>query len=680
MANVFDQFDAPEQVNIFDQFDSVQDADAYLSASGAPALAATLEPSKEEVEAETARRLKSLNRDAALSAFGMGAPLTKEDVAKSADFLAGNLRQTELTERLPELQKSGLLSGESAAKVSAIAPVLLATTDPNEIAKIITSNFENVGLTYNKDAQGSVFPILVNNETGAATVINKPGLSGFDVMQGLGLAAAYTPAGRSATLAGAGLKSAATETAIQSGQKLAGGDFNPEQIAMSAGLGSLAKGVELGGKNILRMSSGVPENELVRAGERSGIRVLTSDVMPPTTFAGKQLQQTGEKIPFIGTGPIRAEQQAMRESAVNRVADNYSEYSYKNIIDSLEKTKDRLKSAAGSVLNKTGQKLDAVGDMPIKNTKAAIASAREELSKRGVIRDQSAINDLDALISTIDEVPQTFTTMKENRTAFREIINSFDPTTKSQLGSRAKGLLTSVGSAMSADMRKMAKRNLTVYEFNKWNKANSVYQSEAQKLTKTKLKNILDSGEVTPEKVKGMLFSKNPSETKILYDSLDQSGKSNARSALISKVVDDLSNGRAGGLTPNSFETSLRKLTPQINVFFKGEEKKQLMGLMEVLKSTTRAQDASVTTPTGQALAGALFGLSLATNKTATLTAAGTIAGLTRLYESPIVRNALLRLNSVPRGSVQYKQALSEAQEALTTAAQSLRDRESETE
>ena len=35
-----------------------------------------------------------------------------------------------------------------------------------------------------------------NNKTGAQVVLNKPGVSRIDILQGLGIAAAFTPAGR----------------------------------------------------------------------------------------------------------------------------------------------------------------------------------------------------------------------------------------------------------------------------------------------------------------------------------------------------------------------------------------------------------------------------------------------------------------------------------------------------
>ena len=51
----------------------------------------------------------------------------------------------------------------------------------------------------------------------------------------------------------------------------------------------------------------------LEAAERAGVRVLTSDVRPPESFAARSAQALGERIPFAGTGPVRAAQANERQ-------------------------------------------------------------------------------------------------------------------------------------------------------------------------------------------------------------------------------------------------------------------------------------------------------------------------------------------------------------------------------
>jgi len=157
---------------------------------------------------------------------------------------------------LPELGSGGLLAGEDTATIAKIAPLLLVTTDPNEIADIVESNFENIKRT----TTGKDGIVLLNNrETGAQVVINKPGISKIDILQGLGLMTAFSgPAalGRAALGRGAfglsGLKAAGLAGGVGAGgqqgaieiiQQQLGGEINEEEIALAGTLGFAAEAV-----------------------------------------------------------------------------------------------------------------------------------------------------------------------------------------------------------------------------------------------------------------------------------------------------------------------------------------------------------------------------------------------------------------------------------------------------
>lgn len=581
--------------------------------------------------------------------------------------------QTRAATELPEIQDSGLLSGESQSTVATVAPVLLTTTDPQEMADILESNFPNIGIQY--DEAGNI--IAANNETGARAILNRPGLSGLDMLQFLGIGAAFTPAGRATTVLGSAGRSALTEGLIQGAQKAAGGQFDTEEVALAGGLGGTAKAIEnvIGGA--YRLSRGaIPEEQaaVIREGSEAGVPVMTTDVIEPETLAGKLARSTGERVPFAGTGTLRAGQQEAREEAVQQFVSKYQEPSYEDIIDSLRDKSKGVRQAAGNVLQSTGNKLDDVGEIPVNRSISQIDEALAELDRPGVLTSEAAKNELTQLREVLSQ-PQTFTTLKENRTFFNDIIGSFGKGDRSQLPGRAKSLLTRAGNALTEDMDSFAKKNLTPKEYSGWKKANQVYAGEAQKLKNTRIKNVLDKGDVSPESVETLLFSKKPSEVKSLYNSLTTEGKDNARSALIYKAFDNASK-RAGGISPNTFTSELNKLTKQTDVFFKGDQKKQLEGFKRLMDATRRAQDAAVETPTGQQLLGAGAGYAAFTDLGATLGLGGTAGGLSRIYESAPVRNALLKLGSVPKGSDRFLSSLFEAQSAISSAAQSLRSQE----
>jgi len=599
----------------------------------------------------------------AMKAIGAGLA-TREDFGMEPEIDTSTL--TEIA-RAPELNEASLPAFKAGLG-------FLLADDDASAAQIIKQQFGDDAQIRN--VGGKQVVTLPSGDY----VLNQEGFSATDVARGLAKFLQFSPAGRASTIAGSVGANALTQGAGDLVEQALGGeDIQAEDSLIAGALGGAFKAGENVIGNVYRYLRGTPASDVVEQGAKQGVPVMTSDVLPPTTFAGKMAQQTAEKIPLAGTGAAREIQQDFRNQAVQELADKYGTFSYKAILDSMKAQQGRVKGAAGRTLESTGNKLDEVGEIPLTNTREIIDQVKAELGKEGVIRSEGAINDLSKLVSAFDEAPQTFTSLKENRTAFRDIIAGADKAERSQLPSRAKALLQQVNKAMSDDMESFANTNLTPKEFASWKKANKIYADQAETLKKSKLKNVLDKGDVTPESVKQLIMSKNPSELKLAYNSMTQSGKQNARAAIVSTIVDNVSK-RAGGMTPNAFATEMKKFQPQINTFFKGQERKQLEGLQRLLDATRRAQDAAVTTPTGQQVLGAGTLAAAATDLGSTVLTGGTVGGIARLYESAPVRDSLLRLASVPKGSTQFEKALLDAQTALNAIAQSERSKQEEQE
>ena len=505
-------------------------------------------------------------------------------------------------------------------------------------------------------------------------MLNKPGLTMQDAMRfGVDMAA-FGKAGGAKTVLGSIFGNAATEAAIQTGEKALGGDFSAGEVGMAGAIAGPVKAIEnIAGAGSRIAKGKIPQqtDEVIQAGRSAGTPVMTTDVLPPGTFIGRQLRDTTEKMPFIGTGSMREAQQKARMDAAESIARKYDTFSYEDIVTSLKTQKDKVRNAAGNVLENTGNKLDNFGQTPTTKTNAAITKIQAELTKPGVIDQSDKLKDLQPLIDAL-QTPQTFTTLKENRTAFSEVVDAVDAVGRSQLPSRVKGLFVQARKGLTEDMENFAKKNLSKAEFSKWKKANNVWRSEADKLKKTKLKNILDKGDQTPETVETMLFSQKPAEVRNLYASLTNDGRANARAAIISRAVKK-ADSRVNGFSPNVFQSELRKLGPQFEVFFKGKEKAQVEGLRKLLEATSRAQDAAVLTPTGQSLTLLLTGGLAFMEPTGTTATAATLGLMSRFYESPIARDALIKLASVPKGSTGFELALSNAVKAVNSALQAAR-------
>lgn len=192
------------------------------------------------------------------------------------EFFTGSDRETQQTRDLPEIGQGGLLFGEDKVKAAAITPALLTATNPEEMGKILSSNFTNVGVT--QDKEGNLF--ARNNTTGAQVVLNKPGFSQIDIIQGLGIASAFTPAG---LVTGGAVKVAgaagATSAGIEALQALSGGDFDASQVAIdtvTAGVldkaFDVAKATNRSIRDVLRNDANIDPDQILKSFEPQGNR------------------------------------------------------------------------------------------------------------------------------------------------------------------------------------------------------------------------------------------------------------------------------------------------------------------------------------------------------------------------------------------------------------------------
>ena len=607
-------------------------------------------------------------------------------LGRVGDFFTGADRQTERSKNLPEL--SSLLQNQGTWDNIKTTAALAITPNNDEAAQILKT--ANPNLTFDKDAAGNL--IAYDPTTGAQALVNSPGASLLDGLQAATGALAYAPAGGVASAVGGGVlkqaavggaASAATEAAIQAGQAAAGGEFNPEDVALSGVVGAAAPliggGIGAAADSTKRLAGAArqtpgSEDAIVKAAARENIPLLTSDVAPPTTAAGQLAQRTGERIPYAGTGALRANQQQARTAAVENLGAQYAPPAPTEIIDSLKRNASILKRAAGSRIGAYNATLDAAGAAPYTNTLASIDSAITALSKPGVTGSPDAVRELEQLRNTLNSAPQSFSTLRENRTAFNEVVKGYDSPLRSQLPSRAKSLLSGVQSSLSKDMDDFASANLSAKDFTRLKDANAIYADEAQKLTKTRLKTVLDKGDLTPEVAENLLFSRKPSEVQLLYNSLGMKGRQAARATIVQRALRDAN--VTGEVSPDRFLNSISKMEAQTGIFFKGDARSQILGLKEVLNATRRAGRTGITS-TGQEATIPLVTAATASalgSFGATLAAGGAVGALARIYESAPIRNAFIRIGKAPNSKASKDAALRLARELNAGIQQTLPD------
>ncbi|EAX4764194.1 lytic transglycosylase domain-containing protein [Salmonella enterica] len=440
---------------------------------------------------------------------------------------------------------------------------------------------------------------------------------------------------------------------------------NPEELATDLGTG-----VVLGGAiNQLGRAAGAvyrgvrgaisPEaQQAIRFANSADVPLHTTDVLPPNSRVGRMAQTTAENIPFAGTSSMRANQQEARSQLVDEFASRFGEYDPSIVIGSLKAKTSGIRKAAGNRLEQVQSAMTGVNIQPTR----AIQQIDDEigkLQKLGQVADTDTISKLQAYRNELAKGDVNLEQLSRLRTQFRMDVRG----ERTQMPPPAEAAVQRVYRAMTGDIDNSIGQNLGNDTLRRYKQANAVYADEASKLQSTRLKNVLMKGDLTPEVVNNMLFSKNKSEVQNLYRSVGHVGRAQMRNGIIGKAME-----KSGG-SPDQFLRQVNLMSTQTGIAFKGRDAAYLKGLKNYLESTKRAGQAGVTTPTGQQTIPFILGIGTVTNP-ALVGVGGGYGLLARMYESKPARNSMLRLANTPRGSTAFEKALAEVERAVNSVAQ----------
>ncbi|HHV2280105.1 TPA: DNA transfer protein [Escherichia coli] len=445
------------------------------------------------------------------------------------------------------------------------------------------------------------------------------------------------------------------------------GDF-AQNAAKNAGVNLAAQGVlSAAAKGIGRGITAVrgeispADQQLLKRAAAADVPVMTSDVVPPKTKLGNQLQGYSEGV-IAGTGPMRAAQQDARTKLVNRFTEKYGDYDPSVVVDSLKSGVAREKSLAKSKLNSLSGRM--VGK-PVDTSGAirAIDGAVNELGKlKGVSDTQtiSALNDYKNAIQEITNGDDAFELLDKLRTQFRIDVKG----DRTVLPSMSQTMVDRVYNSLTNSLSKSIAKGLSPKDASAWRAGKADYAKMATHATQTRLKNVLNKGDLTPEAVNTIVYGQYGSDIARLYGKLDQKGKDMLRAAYISKIADKV------GDSPQKMMTELGKLQKQANgqVFktvFGGKNGKEIEGMLSILDATKRASEANVVTKTGMTLAPLVRVIGNLKTGGALLAGETGIGLMSRVYESPMARNALLRLANTKAGTPAYERAINNAANAI---------------
>ena len=466
-----------------------------------------------------------------------------------------------------------------------------------------------------------------------------------------------------------GLQTVSGGGAGASGQGAAELGYGPVTQFISALLGGLSTGIILSPKgstaNIDDLVETIPTTtkETIQQAKNLGVDVMTTDAIPPSTFAAKWLQQTSEFIPFFGTGGLRKAQQDQRISAISDLVRTYG-VKFGNDKDILTDVSKSLLAKRGSDLTKyTKMKksvtenpdLNQAGKVDVSNT---IKQIDEEIFKLQSLRSAQTKEAIDVLKDWKKSLVNQNLAHVE---ALRKFIGqAFEAPNLANIRTIGEQALNRIYAPLKEDMRQFIINFGKKNDIKKFDVSFNKLKDLSGELENNALSGVLKKGDQTPEIVERLLFSKKPSELKLLYKNLDSVGKANARSAIVARMFRQSLNNDMG-ISPEKFKAQIKNMSDNLGIFFNEKDLDSVLGLGKVLSITQRASQANINPPTGQVLQIPVLSMFLQNTlgmspfslqgAGASAIALGTIGGIGRVIESPIIRNLLMKLGKTSDGS-----------------------------
>ena len=314
-----------------------------------------------------------------------------------------------------------------------------------------------------------------------------------------------------------GLQTVSGGGAGASGQGAAELGYGPVTQFISALLGGLSTGIILSPKgstaNIDDLVETIPTTtkETIQQAKNLGVDVMTTDAIPPSTFAAKWLQQTSEFIPFFGTGGLRKAQQDQRISAISDLVRTYG-VKFGNDKDILTDVSKSLLAKRGSDLTKyTKMKksvtenpdLNQAGKVDVSNT---IKQIDEEIFKLQSLRSAQTKEAIDVLK---DWKKSLVNQNLANVEALRKFIGqAFEAPNLANIRTIGEQALNRIYAPLKEDMRQFIINFGKKNDIKRFDVSFNKLADLAGELDNNALSGVLKKGDQTPEIVERLLFSK----------------------------------------------------------------------------------------------------------------------------------------------------------------------------
>jgi hypothetical protein len=220
------------------------------------------------------------------------------------ESVTGRARATPETQALPEWTSMPELNQMSVASFKTALGTLMS--NPKETVQILQANFP--GVQVRQDAKGNY---LLRSSVDQKEYAIPPGFTMGDIPRAAGGIAAFTPAGRAATIPGAIVAGGATQAAIEATQAGTGGRFDTGEVVTAAATGPAGQilqrvappVVQAVKKGVQRVTGKAPAPAPAAGAPGAPMGTAMAPEAPPTAPVAAAMPETAPVAPEIPAAP-----------------------------------------------------------------------------------------------------------------------------------------------------------------------------------------------------------------------------------------------------------------------------------------------------------------------------------------------------------------------------------------
>ena len=224
-----------------------------------------------------------------------------------AESVTGRARATPETQALPEWTSMPELNQMSVASFKTALGTLMS--NPKETVQILQANFP--GVQVRQDAKGNY---LLRSSVDQKEYAIPPGFTMGDIPRAVGGIAAFTPAGRAATIPGAIVAGGATQAAIEATQAGTGGRFDTGEVVTAAATGPAGQilqrvappVVQAVKKGVQRVTGKAPAPAPAAGAPGATMGTAMAPEAPPAAPMTAAMPEAAPTIPEVSAAPAVA--------------------------------------------------------------------------------------------------------------------------------------------------------------------------------------------------------------------------------------------------------------------------------------------------------------------------------------------------------------------------------------